>query len=141
MKDIIYSFNNRGCYLSDKTAVFETETYLRLIIEPHNFELKVSEDVLRKSSCAGYIIEVSRKGEVHFCDYNENPVASSDETQKEFEQVKFLWKREQLCLEFGRIVTVDYYPNCDGEYDRWGKEWVTQHTVTLNLKDNSVEVK
>lgn len=139
MKEVIYTFDNRGCYLPDKKAVFEADTHMRLIINPHEFELKISDDVLRKSSCDGYVIEVSRKGEVCFYDNERNLLDTVTETQKEFVQVEFLWKQNQLCLNFGHTATVDYYPDCDGEYDRWGTEWISEYEIIFDIVTNKAE--
>lgn len=140
MKEVIYTFNNRGCYMPDKAVTFEKESHIRLIIEPHEFELKISDEIIRSSSCKGYIIEASHKGEVFFYDYEKNLLAKANETQMQFEEIRFSWEQNILSLDFGRIETVDYYPNCDGEYDRWGKKWVTQHLVTLETKNNSIVI-
>lgn len=142
MKEIVYTFDNRGCYLPDKTETFEKETLLRLVIKPHKFELRVSDEVLRSSSCEGYVIEASCKGGVSFYDKDNKLLAMAEDNQsEEFAQIKFSWKQEQLSVEFGCKVTVDYYPNCDGESDRWGEEWVTKRAVLLNLKTNAVEIE
>lgn len=140
MKEIIYTFDNRGCYISDKTAMFEAQSHIRLIIKPHEFELKISDEIIRSSSCKGYIVDVSYKGEVCFYDFEKNLLAKASETQMEFAEVRCSWKSDLLSLEFGRVETVDYYPNCDGEYDRWGKEWVAQYSVTLETKNNSIVI-
>lgn len=140
MKEVVYTFDNRGCYLPDEKAVFETETHMRLIIKPHDFELKVSDEVLRKSCCDGYVIEVSRKGEVRFYDNDRNLLDAVDETQKEFAQVEFSWKQNQLCLNFGYMATVDYYPDCDGEYDRWGTEWISEYKIVYDTVNNKAEI-
>lgn len=136
MKEIIYTFNNRGCYLPDKSEAFEAENKIRLVIKPHEFELKVSDEVLRSTSCEGYVIEASRKGEVTFYDYSNNLLAKTEATQKEYSEFRLSWKQNSFCLSFGSLQTVDYYPNCDGESDRWGTEWVTECEVVFDTVNN-----
>ena len=141
MKEIIYTFQNLGGYVPAEAVRFQEESCLRLIIEPHDFEMKISGEVIRSSNCKGYKIEVSRQGAVRFFDYADHLLAATEETEKTFPQVRFLWKQDWLQLQFGCVETVDNYPNCDGEYDRWSEEWVTQRLVVLNLKDNMVEIQ
>lgn len=140
MKEIIYSFYNRGCYLPDKSETFSDDNVLKLIVKPHEFELKISEDVLRSSACKGYIIEISNKGKVSFYDYENNLIATVDETQTEYSQFRFSWNQNQLCVDYGCVQTVDYYPNCDGEHDRWGSEWVSEYKVTLDTNSEKAEI-
>ena len=140
MKEIIYSFDNRGCYLPDKLETFSDDNVLKLIVKPHEFELKISDEVLRSSVCKGYFIEISNKGKVSFYDYENNLIATVDETQTEYSQFRFSWKQNLLCLNFGHVDTVDYYPNCDGEHDRWGTEWISEYEVRLNTLTNQAEV-
>lgn len=136
MKEVVYTFDSRGCYLPDKKAVFGTDTHIRLIIKPHDFELKISDEILRSSSCKGYIIEVSCTGDAHFYDYENNLLEKASGTEKKFAEVRFAWRQDLLQLDFGHMETVDNYPNCDGEYDRWSEEWVAEYGVNLNTATN-----
>ena len=140
MKEIIYCFDRRGCYVPEETAEFKNDTQLRLIIEPHTFEMKISGEVIRSSFCEGYKIEVSQKGAARFLDQEDNLLAATEETEKAFVQVRFLWKQDQLRLQFGRMASVDYYPNCDGEHDRWGTEWVTEYEVRFSAVTHQTEI-
>lgn len=141
MKQIVYTFHPRGSYLPDQPAKFGTESHLKLVVEPHNYELKISNEVISRSSCNGYIIQVSRNGEVCFYDYENQLISWAKPTEKEYVQVNLMWKQETLRLCFGRERTVDYYPNCDGEYDRWGTEWVTEYEVSLHTMTNLLETE
>lgn len=134
MTEIIYTFNNRGVYLPDKKAKFGGESRLRLIVKPHTFELKLSGEVIRSSSCPGYTIEVTRRGGVQFFSAQGELITSVDESDREYPQIELKWSQDEIQLCFGSIETVDYYPNCDGESDRWGEEWVTQREIKLELQ-------
>lgn len=139
MKEVIYTYQSRGCYAADKPTIFETDDRIRLIIEPHQFELKLSGKTLRDTSCNGYIIDVSRKGEVCFYDAENDLLAKADETPKEYERVVFEWAQDHLTLRFGHTEIEDYYPNCDGEHDRWGTTWISEYVVTLNTATNEIQ--
>lgn len=140
MKEVVYTFDSRGCYLPDKKAAFENESHIRLVIKPHDFELKISDEILRSSSCKGYVIEVSRTGDTHFYDYENNLLVTASGTEKEFAEVRFSWQQDLLTLDFGHMETVDNYPNCDGEYDRWSEKWVPEYGVNLNTATSPAEV-
>lgn len=71
----------------------------------------------------------------------QNIIGRADKTERRYKTVKLNCKQDFLSIQFGYTAIVDYYPDCNGEYDRWGKEWVTERTVTLNLKSNAVEVE
>lgn len=139
MKEIVFTFDNRGGYVPNTPIAFETETALRLIVKPHEFELKLSGEVLRRSSCSGYILDVTRNGAVSVCDYEHTPLAATAATGADYAQIKFTWSETGLSLGFGRVETVDYYPNCDGEHDRWETEWVSQYEVRFDPATKQVE--
>ncbi len=139
MKEIVFTFSNHGCYLPNGPISFDTENHLKLVIQPHDFELKLSGDILRNSSCKGYIIEVSCKGQVCFYDYDNNLLATAINTERDFSQIKFTWKQDKLHLSFGKEITVDNYPNCDGESDRWSTRWNSDYEVILNTATNQIE--
>ncbi len=141
MKELVFTFYRYGYFMNSlkATDAFRDESHLRLIIKPAEYELKVSGDVLTKASCKGYIIEISHKGEVCFYDYENKLLARSDETEKQFKEFGFQWSADVLTVSFGHEETVDNYPNCDGEYDRWSTEWVTDYQVELNIATNTVK--
>lgn len=141
MRQIRYKFNNSGRYITGDDTVFGSDDALTLTVEPHDFSIAIGSEVLRESSCGGYEIEVFRDGETAFYDAAHALLARTDKGTGSYRQVKLVWKQDILTLQFGRVATVDYYPNCDGEHDRWGKEWETQRAVTLNLQDNSLTVE
>ncbi len=140
MKQILYTFHIRGGYEPDQTTEFGSETKLKLIVEPHTYEMRISNEVISSSSCKGYSIEVSRNGEVKFYDSENQLLTSVAQTEKEYAEIRLKWKQDQLVLCFGRLQTVDYYPHCDGEYDRWGSEWVTEYAVRLNTLTDQAEI-
>lgn len=141
MREIIYKYDNRGLYQTDDNTSFAGDSHIKIIVEPHDFSIAIGGEVLRSTSYDGGMVIVSCEGEVVFCDNEDNIIGRADKSEDCYAEVRLEWKQDFLSIQFGRIDTVDYYPNCDGEYDRWGKEWVTQRSVTLNLKNNSVEAE
>ncbi len=83
----------------------------------------------------------SCKGEVVFYDNEGNVIARAEKSEKCYREVILSWKQDLISIKFGYTDVVDYYPNCDGESDRWGKRWVAQRTVELNEKSRSLEIK
>ena len=136
MREVIYKFNSSGRYVTEGDTYFYDDSRIKIIIEPHDFSITISSEILRKSSCKGYVIELSNKGEVVFYDDKNNLIKSFCEQNQEFKQFDIDWGQDSITINFGETITVDYYPNCDGEYDRWGSEWNTQYSVTLDLNFN-----
>ncbi len=140
MRDILYKYNTSGMYTTEDNTAFAGDSHLKLIVEPHEFSIAIGKEVLRSSSFSGCVVVASCDGEVVFYDKENNIFARADKSEKNYEKVLLKWKQNLITIQFGHIEEVDYYPNCDGEHDRWGEEWITQRSVTLNLKDNSIEV-
>ena len=141
MKEILYTFCQRGLYESDagQRVSFGAEPWLRLVIEPHEYALRVSGEVLRQSSCRGYTVEISNLGAACFYDREGTLLAQAEQTPKEYRAFQFVWQQEQLQICFGHEETVDHYPNCDGEFDRWSTSWVTERRVSLNTNNDQLE--
>lgn len=133
MRETVFSFANRGCYVPVEAVAFGNDDKMRFVIEPHNFELKISEDVLRKSCCDGYTIDISNKGGVEIFDSQNSLVFAQGGTDKEYKQAKFNWEQDKLSVIFGNTVEIDNYPNCDGEHDRWSTSWVAEHQVDFDV--------
>lgn len=140
MREIFYK-NNRGLYQTEDDTSFGADSHLKIIIEPHDFSIAIGNEVLRSSSCKGYSVIVSAEGEVVFYDNENTVLGTADKSENCYEEVLLNWEQDLISIRLGYTATVDYYPDCDGEYDRWGKEWVTKRSVTLNLKNNSVETE
>lgn len=140
MREVLYKYDNLGAYTTGSDTTFGDDSHLKIIVEPHDFSIAVAGEVLRSTSCKGYIIVAYDNGETVFCDNEGNVVARAEKGEKCYKEVILNWKQDILSVEFGYTDVIDYYPNCDGEYDRWEKKWVAQRTVTLNAKNNSVEV-
>lgn len=138
MKEVVLS-PSRQSYISENVS-FDSESELRIRIEPHDFKLKVGEEVITDVSWDGYIIDVSSTGEVYFYDIENNLLASAEANGVVVDTVCVKLKAPILDVQFVELRTVDYYPHCDGEYDRWGKEWVAQYSVTLETKNNSIVI-
>ena len=141
MKELVYVFYGRGGYLSTAKTVFDGETQMRFLIKPHTYEMKLSDEVIRSSSCEEYRITVSNKGAVCFHDREDNVLAEVEETQTAFAEARFQWRQDLLTVNFGHMETVDNYPNCDGEYDRWDEVWRTERSVAYQTKEKRIEVK
>ena len=140
MKEIIYRFHSRGTYEASDSTSFADETHYKLVAEPHDFSLAIGGEVLRKTSFEGCEVTVSREGGVVFCTLGGKELGRADACGQAFAQVRLEWKPGTVTVLFGSVETVDYYPNCDGEHDRWGTEWVTRRSVTLDWEKGSVKV-
>ena len=141
MKEIVYKYSTLGAYTTEDDSAFGQESHMKIVVEPHDFSLAVGGETLRNTSCSGYAAIVSRTGEAVFYDTENKVIGRADADQGDYKKAILVWTPDALSIRFGYIDTVDYYPNCDGEHDRWGTEWVTERSVTLNLTDNSVEVQ
>lgn len=140
MREIRYQFHTLGAYQTEDDTSFAHDEQVKVIVEPHDFSIAIGKEVLRSSSCAGCTAVVSCEGEVVFYDTDDHVIGRADKDENRYEKFFLKWEQDLITIEFGCTVTVDYYPNCDGEYDRWGKEWQTQRKVTLNLKNKTVEI-
>lgn len=141
MREILYKYHNRGMYETEDNTCFAGEIQVKIIAEPHDFSLKIGEDVLRSTAFGGCMAVVSDAGEVVFYDNKDNELGRAERSEESYEEVRFEWKENTVIIQFGRTVLVDNYPNCDGEYDRWDKRFKVGRTVTLNLANNLVEIK
>ena len=141
MREIIYQFNTLGSYETQENTVFGKETYLKLIVEPHDFSIAVGGEVLRKSSCKGYQIEVSRKAAIVCRDMEGTEIFREEEQERDYREVRLRWKGGFISLQFGEVEYIDNYPNCDGEHDRWDERWQTKYEVTLDEGTNTVTHK
>ncbi len=141
MREIIYEFNTLGSYQTSGDTAFGQETHLKITVEPHDFSIAVGGEILRKSACKGYEIEVSSKGEAVFWDREGKELCRVQEQGQEYKEVRLLWKRGSVSLQFGKVEWIDNYPNCDGEHDRWDQRWRTEYEVTLNEETNTLSCK
>ncbi len=143
MKEFVYSFYRYGYFLenSKSNAAFDDEKTVKLIIKPTEYELKISDEVLKKASCKGYIIEITNKGAVRFCDVDNTLIAELNGADTEFKEFNFEWFEDKLRVCFGQTETVDNYPNCDGEYDRWSTTWVGGYEAVLYTENNTATAK
>lgn len=140
MREVIYKYNTRGMYMESGNTNFSGESHLKLVVEPHQFSMVISGEVIRDTSFPGCTIIVSHEGGAVFYDHEGQIMAQVEKGPGSYKEVRFGWKQDCVSLGFGEVREVDYYPHCDGEYDRWGTEWVTQREVILDLKDHSIEV-
>lgn len=134
MKTYTYTFQRYGYFLSsgsDKVS-FGEDAQVVLELEPVDYELKLSGEVLNKAFCPGYKISVSKQGAVELRDWQEKTLQVLPATEKTFRECKLVWKQENVQVIFGHTEEVDNYPNCDGESDRWSRVWVGEHTVVLD---------
>ena len=140
MREIIYTYNTLGTYETTDSTYFKNDSQIKLIIEPHDFSLKLGDETLRKTSCAGYYILVSNNGALTFYDDCNNVLDTAEKTAKTYTKVILKWSKGSITLQFGHIEEVDNYPNCDGESDRWSTEWITEYQVTFNTVTNKIEI-
>ena len=138
MREIVYSFSTLGAYHTTDNTSFADDSKLRIIVEPHDFSISIGGEELRRSSFAGVSCVVSYDGEAVFYDIEESVIGRAEKTVKTYNRVRVEWKNGCISVQFGHVESVDYYPNCDGEHDRWGEKWITEHTVTLSVPDNTV---
>ena len=141
MREIIYRYANRGMYYTEDRTVFGEDTQLKLVVEPHAFSLAVDGQLLRSSEFAGASVLVSCEGEALFCDREGNELAHAPKGADTYREVRLVWEQGFVSVQFGYMATVDYYPNCDGESDRWGQEWVCERMVTLDWENRSLQVE
>ena len=141
MREILYKYNTRGLYQTEDDTTFGGETNLKLVIEPHKFSIAVGGETLRSTAYEGGAVVASRNGGAAFYDHTGALLAKAAESDANYKEIYLRWQPDSLSVQFGQAEQVDYYPHCDGEYDRWGTEWVAQRTVTLHLKDNTVTVE
>ncbi len=140
MREILYTFANRGAYVTGQDTAFGEDTHLKLTVEPHDFSLSLGGETLRQSSFRGGSVIVSDTGEAVFYDAEGRKIARAEGGADSYKKVILIWKQDTLSLEFGCVVTVDNYPNCDGESDRWSEEWVAQRRITLFSGKNTPEI-
>ncbi|MBR3844895.1 MAG: hypothetical protein IKM39_05245 [Clostridia bacterium] len=141
MREILYTFNQRGLYETRDNTAFGDDRQVKIIVEPHEYSLTVGHDVLRRTSCGGYTVIASREGETVFYNDQNEIIGRADKGETCYKNVILEWKQDTLTIQFGQVDEVDYYPNCDGEHDRWGQEWITKRQVTLTLNNMAVEVQ
>ena len=141
MKEFVFCYYRNG-YLMENTknsAPFGGENTVKLIVTPQEYELKLSGEVLRKMSCKGYGIMITRQGAAKFYDAQERLLAEVGETQKDYREFQLEWQPDKLFVRFGHIEEVDNYPNCDGESDRWSTSWEKDYEIVFNTVDNTVK--
>ena len=141
MREILYKYDNRGVYQTEQDTAFHDDAQMKLVAEPHDFSLALNGEVLRSTNFAGGAVTVSREGAAAFYDSEDRLLAQTEKTDRCFKKVQLVWEKDALSVRFGYVDVVDYYPNCDGESDRWGEKWVTERTVTYDLKDGILTVK
>ena len=57
-------------------------------------------------------------------------------TKTDSNNIKLLdWKQSEISVQFGSEQTIDNYPHCDGEHDRWSTKWVAEHEVKLQISE------
>lgn len=140
MKEACYRYDSRGLYQTEDDTSFAGHSSIKMVIEPHEFSMKMGGEVLRSTAFGGGTVIVSDEGEADFYDDENTLLARAEKGDSRYEKVRLAWEQGVLSVQFGRIVTVDHYPNCDGEHDRWSEKWETQRTVTLHIADRTLDV-
>ena len=126
MKEYVFTYQYNGYYLENggSTVTFGEDACVCLVVMPHQYEVEVGGRVVRSSSCDAYRIEVTPFGGVCFYDGDGKEVASFEEDDFAYPQCQLRFTPETLGVAFGHTETVDNYPHCDGEHDRWDTRWV-----------------
>ena len=129
MKEIKVTYDRRGVYVPNTPILFGAEDVLELVVEEHAFELNLSGEVLREAACPGYRFAVGSDGSVCASDAREMLLAKTDGDGRSFSAVCISGGTGGFVFSFGQTVTVDHYPNCDGESDRYSTTFETQRKV------------
>lgn len=131
MREVVYKYNSRGCYEAIDKADFGNDKQLKIVVEPHSFSIAVGGEILRSSEFEGCSALASRNGAVEFYNQSGEIIKQVAKGDGQYDAVRLEWDKGALALQFGHIETVDNYPNCDGEHDRWSTEWVIDRRVEL----------
>ncbi|MBP3685434.1 MAG: hypothetical protein J6J21_00205 [Clostridia bacterium] len=132
MKEIKVTYDRRGVYLPNEPIAFDGETALEFVVEEHRFELKLSGEVLRKAICPGYRFVVGADGSVRASDAQGTLLAKTDGDGRSFSAVCISGGTGGFVFSFGQTVTVDHYPNCDGESDRYSTTFEGSREVVFS---------
>ena len=132
MKEIKVTYDRRGVYLPNEPIAFDGEAALEFVVEEHAFELNLSGEVLREAACPGYRFVVGVDGSVRASDAQGTLLAKADGGSGAFEAVRVSGGTGGFVFSFGRTVTVDHYPNSDGESDRYSTTFETQRKVNFS---------
>ena len=140
MREVFYKYSTLGKYYTEDSGVFQTDDRLQIVVEPHDFSIAIGNEILRKNSSQGYRIAVSRQGEVILRDWEGNELCSVSGQNQNFTEVRFHWRQSDISVQFGKTVTVDNYPNCDGEHDRWSEEWQVEYEVKFDEETKKAKI-
>ncbi len=140
MREIVYQYDRRGSYQTEADTAFGEDTHLKLVAKPHEFTLTVQGETLRSTAFEGCSAVVSCNGEVTFFEADGCEIGKVHATEACFVRAILCWKEGMAAVQFGRTITVDHYPNCDGESDRWSEKWVVEREVTLDTQTKKIEV-
>lgn len=135
MKELVNEFSCVNRCMYQMSDYFNDETHIRFVLTSRQSETE--------SCCntSGYIIETSSNGEVSFYNSEGMLLAKADETQQNYEEVLIEMDRGCISVRFRCYRTIDYYPHCDGEHDRWGQKWVTLYRVCMDFDTNKLSTE
>ena len=136
MKEWKYTFVRYDYFLDSmkKGASFDGEDAVCLLLLPYDYEMKLSDEVLNQSSCKGYRLKITNRGGVSISDWESKPLCEVSEGERTFSEFQIEKKGEILFVLFGHTETVDHYPNCDGEFDRYSTDWICDFKVAFDTK-------
>lgn len=89
---------------------------------------------------SAYCIEVSKKGGVCVRDREGHEIARLEETNRSFGRVQLSYSQPILSISFQVWEEIDYYPHCDGEYDRYEHKWVAKYHVKFDENTKQLNV-
>lgn len=138
MKEFVYTFIGHDYYLDSmqKGASFEGDGAVLLVIRPHDYEFKLSGEVLNRSSGKGYRIEITPHAAVRVFDEKGAFLSEIGEGEKSYREFQIQKAEEKIEVLFGHTETVDHYPNCDGEFDRYSTRWILERGVEFDPEKN-----
>lgn len=86
---------------------------------------------------------VEARGSVKFYDREDRLLASGEVPAEScgrevYEEISCHVEGTTIRLHFPICEWVDYYPNCDGEHDRWGTRMIGSYILTFDRETNTV---
>lgn len=134
MKEYLYQFDRYDYFLDSmkKGDGFGGEEKVCLILAPYDYELKLSGEILNKASGKGYRAEITKGGAVSLFEEEGTLLCQIGEGEGRYAEFRVEKKEKKILILFGHTETVDHYPNCDGESDRYSIKWIAERGVQFD---------
>lgn len=88
----------------------------------------------------GYSIQAEADGSVRVYGPQNGLLGAVGPCGGPYRQVSATLEPQTLKVWFLHRETVDHYPDCDGEYDRWSERLVEDRVIALDRESNTVTV-